>query len=630
MEEYLAQLPKDGLVLYKGRPARVKEAGVDRLTIQLADGATQKVRPKDILPLHGGPCDLSSLTAVDESTIEEADDVRQLLLAEQESVDLAELAALLFQDPPTPQQVWHSWQLLDDALLFQGSVERIHAATDEQVEAERSARSQAKDEARKWEEFVARIRDGKCSPDDGLFLREVEGLAEGAAPRSRLLRELGRSETAEAAHALLLEVGWWDATRVPHLQRHDLPRESPELDTLTLPDEDRADLTHLAAFAIDDEGNTDPDDAVSIDDDGALWVHVADVAAVAPVDSLLDMEARGRGATLYLPTAPITMLPRLLVDELGLGLKTPSPALSFRIEVNAEGQIAGVEVTPSWIRVERLSYAEADQRLHEGPLAAIHAMTKRVFTRRLDAGALDLKWPEARIRVDGVTTAEGPRVDIEPLQWLQSRDMVAESMILAGEAAARFAAERALPFPFSGQPAPDPEAVAAAATRPAGPAADFARRRCQRPGRVSGSAEPHAGLGLELYARATSPLRRYLDLVAHQQLRAALGRAEPMDANALVERVGAAEAVAGGVRAGESDARRHWTLVYLSQRPDWQGDAVLVDSRGRRGLVLLPQIALEVSVSLPPGAQPGDTYQARVLRIDLARQDVTLDLQPHS
>lgn len=64
-----------------------------------------------------------------------------------------------------------------------------------------------------------------------------------------------------------------------------------------LPDEPRRDLTGLPAFAIDDEGNLDPDDALSLDGD-RLWVHVADAAALIGPDSPADIEARARGATL--------------------------------------------------------------------------------------------------------------------------------------------------------------------------------------------------------------------------------------------------------------------------------------------------------------------------------------------
>jgi exoribonuclease II len=630
----LARTPKDGLVLYKGRPARVKEPGDDRLTIQLVDGATQKVRPKDIVVLHDGPCDPARLpTRLDDDLVLEADGVRELLVSEQETVSLQDLAGLLFSDPPTSQHVWCSWMLLNDGLLFDGTVEAIAARSDEDVTTERQARTEVARAAAAWEAFVERARQGQCVPEDADHLREVEALAEDRGPRSRLLRELGRSESPENAHALLLSMGWWDNTRIPHLRRHDLPLKSPETPVPELPTEERRDLTHLASFAIDDEGNTDPDDAVSLDADGALWVHVADVAALAPVDSPLDLEARGRGATLYLPTSPITMLPRPLVEHLGLGLHDRSPALSFRIEIDADGAITQVDVTPSWIQVERLSYAQADVILacedsSASPLTAIHALTRRIHARRMQAGALDLRWPEARIHVDGVGTPDGPRIEIEPLEWLLSRDMVAEAMILAGEGAARYAAERDLPFPFSTQEAPDPDAVEKAESLQPGPAADFARRRCQRPGRVSGAPAPHSGLGVELYARATSPLRRYLDLVAHQQLRSVLGRGAPLDAATLVERVGAAEAVAGGVRGGESDARRHWTLLYLQQRPQWRGEGVLVDARGRRGPLLLPELALETSVPLPTGARPGDTFDVRVLSVDLPRQDLMLELQP--
>ncbi len=60
----------------------------------------------------------------------------------------------------------------------------------------------------------------------------------------------------------------------PYPRRMDLPAESPLLDLPELPAEERRDLTHLAAFAIDDEGNRDPDDAISLDGE-RLWVHVS-------------------------------------------------------------------------------------------------------------------------------------------------------------------------------------------------------------------------------------------------------------------------------------------------------------------------------------------------------------------
>ncbi len=43
-------------------------------------------------------------------------------------------------------------------------------------------------------------------------------------------------------------------------------------------------------------------------------------------------------------------------------------------------------------------------------------------------------------------------------------------------------------------------------------------------------------------------------------------------AQAIIERVGAAEAAAQGIRRAERLSREHWTTVYLQQHPGWQGE----------------------------------------------------------
>jgi exoribonuclease-2 len=105
-------------------------------------------------------------------------------------------------------------------------------------------------------------------------------------------------------------------------------------------------------------------------------------------------------------------------------------------------------------------------------------------------------------------------------------------------------------------------------------------------------------LGLPAYTRATSPLRRYLDLVVHQQLRLHLSRSTLLSEMEILERVGASEAVVGGINQAELLSERHWTLVYLLQHPGWQGEGVLVEKRGLRGKFILPELALETQLHL--------------------------------
>ena len=124
----------------------------------------------------------------------------------------------------------------------------------------------------------------------------------------------------------------------------------------------------------------------------------------------------------------------------------------------------------------------------------------------------------------------------------------------------------------------------------------FALRRSLKASHQSTNPGPHAGLGLSLYVQATSPLRRYLDLVVHQQLQAHI-RGEPMLNNqALIERIGAAEAIRKDVRWAERQSNEHWVLVYLLQNPGWVGEGLVVDRRGRQALILIPELGLETRI----------------------------------
>ena len=569
---------EDSLVLYKNRPARVKRVG-DKLEIQLEGSKGLRVRPKDVVLLHPGP--MAGLDEL-EPQVGEVEVAWEIVAGG--TTSLAELAELIY-DAYTPATAWATWELVADGLYFHGTPERVTARSPEQVAQEQTAREAQAARHQAWSDFLERVRAGQIVPEDGPYLREVEDVALGRNEKSRVLRELGRAESPENAHATLLGLGYWDHTVVPYPQRLGLVISTPAAEFAELPDEARLDLTHLPAFAIDDEGNQDPDDALSLEG-GRLWVHVADVAALVPPDSAADLEARARGATLYLPDGRVPMLPPKIIQVLGLGLVEISPALSFGLDLGPEAEIIGMEVAPSWVRVTRLSYEQAEARLDEEPFNDLYRFAQAHQARRRDRDAVHIELPEIKISV------EDGEVVIRPLTPLRSRDLVLEAMLMAGEAAARFAIERDIPFPYTAQDPPDTD------ERPEDMAGMFALRRTLKPSQYKSVPGPHAGLGLEVYAQVTSPLRRYLDLVAHQQLRAHLRGESPLQAQDLLERVGAAAALSQDVRRAERLARRHWTLVYLKQNPEWQGGGILVDKRDRRGRVLIPELDLEAQVHL--------------------------------
>jgi len=277
------------------------------------------------------------------------------------------------------------------------------------------------------------------------------------------------------------------------------------------------------------------------------------------------------------------MLPEPATERLALGRTDVSPALSFGLDLGPDGAVEDVKIEPSSVRVTRLSYREAESQLYREPLRTLHEWAQRFRAKRQAAGAVEINLPEVKVRVEHDT------VVIRPLPELKSRALVQEAMLMAGEAIARFALAAGFPFPYTTQDLAD-----APSALPDGLAGMYALRRTMRPGQVKSVPGSHAGLGLAYYARVTSPLRRYLDLVAHQQLRAYLRGSNGLEEQELLSRVGAAEAVSSSVRQAERLANKHWTLVYLLQNPDWRGEGVVVEKLDRRSTILIPELDLEV------------------------------------
>ncbi|EYB69424.1 ribonuclease II [Deinococcus phoenicis] len=438
---------------------------------------------------------------------------------------------------------------------------------------------------------------------------EVELVARGKQEKSRTLRDLAQPETPEAAHALLLRLGLWNEARTPYADRLGATLQPVGLEVPGFPEEARLDLTHLPAYAIDDEGNRDPDDAVGLEDLGGgltrLWVHVADVAALAPAGSPLDEEARSRGATLYLPDQTIGMLPDALVDRTGLGLSEITPALSISLDLDADGNADAVDVQLTRVRVTRLTYTQAQQRLEAGeePFVTLARLARASRELREAEGALSIDLPEVRVKADEQGAA------VSPLPRPEMRFVVQECMTLAGWAAAIYADDHALPLPFATQDAPTWDVRGD--TLPA----HWARRKTLARTRFQPAPGPHHGMGLDLYAQATSPMRRYLDLVVHQQLRAQLTGNEPLSGKEVAARVAQAQMNADATRQAERLSRKHHTLRAVAAQPEREWDAVVVDRRGPQATLLIPDLALDLPLSTP--APAGTALKVRLTDVNL-------------
>ncbi len=400
-----------------------------------------------------------------------------------------------------------------------------------------------------------------------------------------------------------------------------------------LPSPEREDLTNLEICSIDDEWTREIDDALSLETlpDGSFQVgiHLANPSFFVHKDDLLDQLAAERPLSLYLPTTTVTMFPEHLgCDLASLNAGELRPAMSFLVQMNSEGEILDWRFCPSRIRVtHRLTYIEADRILLEAPendrlavaLRGLQRLAEAQQRIRNDAGAISLNRPELKIHVDhDVITVE--RED----QETASHNLVREFMVLANYLAAKYALRNDLPIIYRCQEAPLNDVHSVIHYDPI----DFDQQvRHMKRTRLSTYPAPHFGLGLDLYAQVSSPLRRYADLVLQRQLEAHLtGQKLPYQQTELFGILDNVEHTSAANRALEREAKAFWTLEYL--RRNFLGKTVgatIVRQEGALTLAELDDFFVRGVVMTRDRPSIGDHLQVRIADVQPKQQRLTLE-----
>ena len=638
----------NSVVLYKNNAAfvtaevaggkyTVKFQTAEKTQTKPASYGEQNVRDKDVLFLCEGGTSLQSVLSCAQvaplaqdmyepsssnSLSESVREAWELLCSDEESasaeISFSDLWALI-RSTKNPDEAYLIYLALANTVYFKQNLRAqmeghlsYSPRPQEEIDALIKKASEKGKEAELHQQFIQRLKQHKLLPEDSRYMGDVEALALGKTDKSRTLHDAHIKETPERAHRLLLETGIWDITRNPYPVRWGISLQSAQESLGPAPEEERYEVPG-ESYAIDSQWSADPDDAIGFDGK-YVWVHIADPASSVLPGSSIDESARARGSTLYLPERTSRMLSEESLSEYALGLTQKSRALSFRILLASDGSVEECTVLKTLVRVRRLTYEEADGMSQSPELKDLFLIAEGNEQRRKKSGAVQITLPEVHISVDPETKKVDIRADIH----LKSHDLVREMMLLAGEGAAKFAFTNGIPFPFVSQESPDiPQEL------PQGLAGQFRLRKCMRKRSVGVTPAMHSGLGIAMYSQVTSPLRRYSDLIAHQQLRAFIDGRPLLDRDTMLERISAGDAAAAAAHKAEHKSEQHWTLVYLLQNPNWEGEAICVDKSGKQPQFCIPSLAMETFFTPKEQVQLNDAVRVKVLEINISELTCT-------
>ena len=200
--------------------------------------------------------------------------------------------------------------------------------------------------------------------------------------------------------------------------------------------DNRIDLRHIPFVTIDPPDARDFDDAVCLIDE-TLWVAIADVAHYVKSGTALDIYARERATSVYLPHCVLPMLPPKLADDL-CSLRDDSDRYAMVIEMKIDdAKVTTCKAHQALIRVkENLSY---DDVLQGGLFPEMMKLSKQMRAQRI---GLDIAGAERRPRING------DEISLEVKWPNDATEMIEAFMVATNEAVGHLLgnAESALPW----------------------------------------------------------------------------------------------------------------------------------------------------------------------------------------
>ncbi|KAL4897510.1 hypothetical protein BDV59DRAFT_45809 [Aspergillus ambiguus] len=358
----------------------------------------------------------------------------------------------------------------------------------------------------------------------------------------------------------------------------------------------RVDWGNLPVYCVDNVDAQEIDDGVSLERipgcDDTFWirVHIANPSAFVEAGDDIMKYAASRIETLYIPERTYPMLPNSLTQG-NFSLASGRPTLTFSAKMNLQGEVLDTDVSNGIVRNVIYTTHDKVRSLFENPTnneldtltvggvfpqghgregvqttlssedeGTFHILRKLMLAfrdHRRKNGAME--WPStmdipvsvsggnAPLKPYNMEVTEGRyflgdpiiqlrprRVDPHEVPDYTKQNLISTLMNLACWVSGKWCAERNIPTVYDGT-FYHPEYPKLTNKNMSEYGGQKWLQLASPKGVSSSSPLPHVPLGLDVYTKSTSPLRRYTDLMAHYQIEAALRfeqeRGRQLDAN---------------------------------------------------------------------------------------------------
>ena len=372
----------------------------------------------------------------------------------------------------------------------------------------------------------------------------------------------------------------------------------------------RKDLTKLPIITIDGADAKDLDDAVYVEklENGnyKLIVAIADVSHYVKKDTVLDLEARHRGNSVYLVDRVLPMFPKEISNGIcSLNEKEEKLTFSCEMEIDLKGDVVNYEVYKSVIKsVHRMTYKDVNAILDGdkdliNEYSDIYEMLKQMLelskilrAKKFTRGSIDFELPELKVILDEDNKVEkvllrdrgeGERIIedfmiaanetvAERIYWLELASIYRthekpdrEKIVVLNEILAKFGYK--IPNFDNLHPKQFQEIIERSKDKETSMLVHKTILRALKQARYTVEDIGHFGLSSSHYTHFTSPIRRYADLMVHRVLFSSIDNSikqlKLADLDEIAQHISKTERVAMKV---EDESVRIKLVEYMQKR----------------------------------------------------------------